>query len=157
MNSLVNNSIKISGISYMKNITLVNFKKISIDTNLILPNMKADVDQIVSVTVNVNIDNSYIIETPKAISLEGQILTGKILIVSGEIKQDVEYLDSHITQSIHGVQFDIPFSTYVVLPTNINENKDVVAKGYIEDVYVKKLDARTFFENIILLIDIDFI
>lgn len=157
MNSSVNNSIKISGVTDVMDVSLVNFKEFCIDTNLVLPDLNADIDQIVSITLNVNIDNSYIRKCTQVTSIEGQIMTGKLLIVSGDLKQNVEYIDDHLTHSIHGIQFNIPFSTYVVLPTNIDENKNVVVKGYIEDVYVKKTDFITFYENIIMLLNLEFI
>lgn len=157
MNTLVNNSIKISGICDVLSAPLLTFKKFNINTNLILPCKKPDMDQIVSTMLNIDIENSHIINTPIATSLEKQNLTGKVLIVSGIVKQKIEYLDSIISQSIHGIQFNIPFSTYVVLSINNFSSRDIVAKGYIEDIYIKQLDSRSTFENITLLINVEFI
>lgn len=156
MNKIENGVIKISGIEYIKEVKSGNYKEFSIDTDIVLSKDKNDIEQIISIKLNVYIENTNIRETARITSLEGQIITGKMLIVNGVINQDVEYINGFQTQSIHGIQCNIPFSTYVVLPLNFDENKDIIVKGYVEDVYIKKLDNRTFYENIVLLIDFVF-
>jgi hypothetical protein len=84
--------------------------------------------------------------------LENQTLTGWKLIVEGELRQVIQYVADERCQSIHGTHFNVPFSTFIVLPPNFEENQCVTVDGYIEDIYAEQIGTRKIFKNITILL-----
>jgi hypothetical protein len=97
--------------------------------------------------------NTHLIKTPVATSHEGQKLTGWKLAVEGVLVQTVVYIADEPTQSIHAAEFNVPFSTYLVLPVGYMPSQPILVTGHIEDIYFKQLDGRCVFKNITLLIE----
>ncbi|MBF8984561.1 DUF3794 domain-containing protein [Lutibacter sp. B2] len=153
MNSTINNSIKISGISNNLPKQPFIFKHFCIETNLILPEGKPDISNIVSIMAQVNITNTKVIKTPIITSLERQRLTGTALSIEGELQQKIEYAADVPTQIVHSTQFNIPFGTFIMLPKDYVMNTPIHTTGYINDISLSPIDKRCIFENIILLLD----
>lgn len=153
MASTVKNLIEILGIadSLPENPTV--FKQFTIQETLTLPEAKPDIEQIVKVIAQVVINNTRVIRTPVGTSLEGQVLSGYKLVVEGEVRQKIEYVADECTQSVHAAHFDVPFSTFIVLPVGFTIGTPITVTPYIEDIYIEALDKRTIFKNIILLLD----
>lgn len=131
---------------------LAAFKQFNVQETLELPEAKPDIEQIVTVKAELFITKTKVIKTPSAVSLDGQTLTGWKLIVEGNIKQVIQYVADEPLQSVHAAHFTIPFSTFVVLPSNYVEGTPVDVKGYIEDIYAEKMDCRRIFKNITILL-----
>ncbi|HSQ87530.1 DUF3794 domain-containing protein, partial [Romboutsia sp.] len=130
------------------------FKQLSVDTNVKIPPQKPEAEDIIEITACVDITYTYLIKTPVVTSYEGQELTGWKLIVEGIIRQKVVYIANEPTQSVHAAEFEIPFSTFVILPKDYKPCSDVRVTGYIEDDFAKLLsDRRTIFKNITLMIE----
>lgn len=127
-----------------------NFKQISVDETLTVPDVKPDIEDIVNVIVDVSIISTKVIRTIKSTSYENQILTGYKLIVSGVLEQKIEYIADEPKQTVHATEFVVPFSTFIVLPENFKMGSNVEVKCEIEDVYSQKLDKRTIFKNVTL-------
>ncbi|MFD3156305.1 DUF3794 domain-containing protein [Haloimpatiens sp. FM7330] len=156
MASVVREFIEYSGLAdYMPN-NPVSFKQISIQENLSIPVTKPDMEQIVKVMCEVYITNTRVIKTPKATSLEGQKLTGWKVIIEGEIKQKIEYSAHEPTQSLHAVHFNVPFSSFIILPEDFVVGTPISVQGYIEDIFVKKIDKTHIFKNISILLNAEF-
>ncbi|HEX9061476.1 MAG TPA: DUF3794 domain-containing protein [Clostridia bacterium] len=153
MASRVFGLIEVSGLADAFPVNPVNFKQLSVQETLTIPKVKPDVEQIVSVTAEVKIKCKNVINTPEGTSIEGQILTGKKLVVEGVISQKVEYVAAEPTQPVHAVHFDIPFSSYIVLPSTFQPCTPVEVTGYIEDIFVQLLNKRTIFKNVAILLD----
>lgn len=128
------------------------FKQISVDENLTIPEVKPDVEDILDVIADVEITYTNVIKTPIVTSYEGQQLTGWKLIVEGKLKQKISYIADEPTQSVHAAEFDVPFSTFLVLPKDYKECQQVKVVGIIEDVFVKLVDKRTIFKNVTLML-----
>jgi len=130
------------------------FKQLSVDTNVKIPPQKPEAEDIIEAIAYVDITYTYLIKTPVVTSYEGQELTGWKLIVEGIIIQKVVYIANEPTQSVHAAEFEIPFSTFVILPKDYKQCSDVRVTGYIEDDFAKLLsDKRTIFKNITLMIE----
>lgn len=146
-----------------------------IPETLTIPPQKPDVETINALDISVNIIRKDVIKTPisytNAIppvavpSLEGKLLTGRKLIIEGELCQKVEYTANLEDQPVHSAHFFVPFSAYIVVPKTIsfdngtatptivdslNVNFDV--NSCIEDVSVCLLDSRTFLKKVTLLL-----
>ncbi|GFP74496.1 DUF3794 domain-containing protein [Clostridium fungisolvens] len=155
MASFVSNLIEYSGIADVLPIAPHAFKQFNVQKNVCLPIAKPDIEQLTKIMAEVVIISTRVIKTPVATSLEGQILTGFKLIVEGEVRQKVEYVADEPTQTVHAAHFNIPFSTFIVLPATYVQDTPLVVTGYIEDIYAKQIDERCIFKNITILLTAD--
>jgi hypothetical protein len=155
MGSIIKGLIDYSGIAttndFPQNPT--SFKQFTVQESLEIPCVKPDIEQIMRVIAEVVITHTRVITTPISLSYEGQVLTGRKLIVEGELIQKIEYVADEPTQSVHAAHFTVPFSTYIVLDSTKYSDGDIVTVvPYIEDIYVQQIDERTFFKNVALFI-----
>lgn len=153
MKNIIDDLIEINGIADMFPAYSNTFKQFQVGRIFNLPVQKPDMEQLLNVTVTVEVLKTNIIETPKGISFEGQILTGKKLIINGRIQQKIEYISDDPLQSVHAAHFIIPFSSYIVLGSNFACASDFETTGYVEDIYVKQVDKRKIIMNVILLLN----
>lgn len=130
-----------------------NFKQLSVNEILSIPNQKPDAEDILNTLIDVTINNTQVIKTTKGTSIEGQILTGYKLIVEGSLHQKIEYIANEPSQTVHTAEFEVPFSSFIILPENYIEDSPTNVVAYIEDIYVKLLDRRTIFKNITLRLE----
>lgn len=141
------------------------FTQICVPETVKLPNEKPDIEDLVSVMVDAKVISVRLINTPVSTSREGQILTGRKLIVELKLKQKVTYVAEEPSQSIHAAHFEkLVSSIFVVVPpvigtipieTLFNRNR-ILITPYIEDIYGKKIDKRTIFKNITILLNVTF-
>jgi uncharacterized repeat protein (TIGR01451 family) len=129
------------------------FKQISVDGNLQIPIQKPDAEDVLEAILNVSISETFLIKTPVGESYEGQILTGWKLIIKGKLSPKIKYVADEPTQSVHVAHYDTPFSTFLVLPPEYEKCKKINVNAIIEDVFIKRLDERTFFMNVTLLVE----
>lgn len=134
------------------NMSISSFKQFSIDGYLTIPHLKPDISEINDVKAYVKIDKCNIIKTPIAKSSEGQNLSGYKLIVHGKVIQTIEYIACEPTQSVHSAHYNIPFSTYIVLPRDFKPGNNIDVEGIVEDVYYDVISNRCFFKNVTLLL-----
>lgn len=153
MASIVRNLIEYSGIADYLPEDSSTFKQINVEESLCIPKQKPDIEQIVKVICDVEIKNTRVIRTPKAISLEGQILTGWKLIIEGELNQKVEYVADVPEQSVHVAHFSVPFSSFIVLPETFKIGVPVIVNAYIEDIFIQQLNKRCMFKNVTILLN----
>ncbi|WP_053956599.1 DUF3794 domain-containing protein [Inediibacterium massiliense] len=130
-----------------------SFKQFNIQECFEIPTQKPDIEQIVRVSVDVDIKSTKVIKTAKGKSMEGQNLTGWKLIVEGELKQKIQYVADEPTQSVHGAHFSVWFSEFIILPKDFCEDKILNVVPYIEDIYAAQLDKRKITKNITILLD----
>ncbi len=128
------------------------FKQLSVQEVLEIPVMKPDIEEILDIAVKFEIILTKVKPTPIGESYEGQVLTGWKLIVEGKLKQIVEYIAAKPSQPIHAAHFEVPFSTFLILPEDYNQ-EPLKVKGSIEDVFYTLQDNRTIFKNVTLLVE----
>lgn len=132
--------------------------QIFIPETLIIPDQKPDIEQINSVKVEVKIIRKKVIVTPNSLTenQEGKILSGRKLIIEGQLCQTVTYTAQVPEQSIHTAHFIVPFSAFIVIPALINftDTLDVNFRvnACVEDVFIKKVCPRQIFKNVTLLL-----
>lgn len=141
------------------------FAQISIPEILTIPDQKPDMEQLISVTVDAEILAFHLIDTPCVKSYEGQLLSGKKLIIELNLKEIITYVADKPSQSTHAAHFEKTLkSVFVILPKEVNgtpienllKQKKLVVTPYIEDIFAMQRDERTVFKNITLLIDVTF-
>jgi len=142
---------------------------------LTLPIQKPDIEQINSVDVTVEIIRKVVIRTPRSFSnttppvaepnLEGKLLTGRKLIIEGQLVQKILYTADDPTQPVHSVDFFFPFSSFIVVPEEItitgangvsttvdSINVNFTVNACIEDVTACLVDPRTIFKQVVWLL-----
>ncbi|WP_053956594.1 DUF3794 domain-containing protein [Inediibacterium massiliense] len=138
------------------------FKQFSVFGELQIPNEKPDIEQLTSVMVDPEIVSMRLIDTPCMKSLEGQLLSGKKLVIELKLKQKITYVADEPTQSVHAAHFENLKSVFVIMPQKIDDiciqdlfyTDRLIVKPYIEDVYGELRSKRTVFTNIAMLIDV---
>lgn len=132
-----------------------------IPETLCVPPQKPDIEEINSVNIAVNILRKEVVKTPIAAeNLEGKTLTGRKLIVEGQLCQKVVYTACDEVQSVHSAHFYVPFSAYIVVPKSVLFNGDEIdsldinyqVNACVEDLSIKQLDERCFLKNVTLLL-----
>ncbi|AHF06145.1 DUF3794 domain-containing protein [Desulfitobacterium metallireducens] len=131
---------------------LAALKELNVEEIVDIPPTKPDIELILKVKSELVILSTKVIKTPIGKSLENQTLTGWKLIVEGELRQVVLYVADERCQSIHGAHFNVPFSTFIVLPPDFDETQCLTVEGYIEDIYAEQIGTRKIFKNITLLL-----
>lgn len=136
--------------------------QIFIPETLIIPDMKPDIEQLNSVKVEVEIIRKKVIITPDSETMEneeGKLLTGRKLIIEGQLCQTVTYTAQNPKQSVHKAHFIVPFSAFIVVPKTFGSPTAVDAlnvnfriNSCVEDVFIKKVCPRQIFKNITLLL-----
>lgn len=132
--------------------SISSFKQITIEDYLTIPPHKPDMSEINDLKSEVKIDSINVIKTPIATSSGGQILSGYKLVVHGIINQVLEYASCEPTNSIHAYQYSIPFSNYIILPSDFNPENKVQVDSVVENIHYNVIDIRSFFNSITILL-----
>jgi hypothetical protein len=134
------------------------FKQLSVMETVEIPEQKPDIEQLLQVSVAVNVFSVRVIETPIAATgaPSGQILTGYKAIIEAELCQKIQYVANEPSQSVHAAHFSVPFSEFIVLPDTFSPDTQPLPKvvAYIEDIFAQQLDERKIFKNITIMLDI---
>ena len=180
MSSCDNGLIDISGICDPENTTEVireypYWKQMYLSESLEIPPQKPDVEQINSIVASVNILKKTVIVTPRSYNdsgttpiplpnLEGKLLTGRKLLIEGQICQQIEYTANITTQPVHSVEFFVPFSSYIVIPETVeltvgtqtvsfdSLDVDFDVNACLEDIRACLLDERRILKQVTMLL-----
>ncbi len=131
---------------------LSTFKQIDVEDHLELTSNKPDVELINNIGGQVKLLKSYIIETPKGTSLDGQTLTGSKLIIHAYLDLTVEYTSSDTDSKICTANYCLPFSTFIILPETVLPNTPVHIDSNIENIFYRVVNNRCFFVCTSLLV-----
>lgn len=128
--------------------------QIAVPENLFLPVQKPDIEQIISVNIKAVIGRQKIIVTPisHGDNYEGKNLSGNKLVVEGLLCQTVTYAADVPEQTVHSVQFAVPFSAFIVIPLQPTPPQNFQVNVCIEDVFIIKRSNRELFKNVTILL-----
>lgn len=138
-----------------------SFTQLKVPEVVTIPEQKPDIEQVIQILVEAKITNLRLIETPVGVSEEGQILTGEKLVIEGKIHQKVIYVAdvSDGSQPVHSAEFDVPFSTFVVVPKCyiglIKPGKEDIinVQACIESVFIEQINSREVIKSSMLFIN----
>lgn len=151
MGKIIRNLVEYNGIDdcfFSSN----HFHQINVDYMFCIPKEKPNIEQIIKVWVKHCILSTEIFDTPKGISIEGQIMTGKKLSVTGDIEIKIQYAACNLSQTVHTAHSTFPFSSYIVLPDTFNTNSSLSTSILIEDILSEQIDLRCIYNNITMTI-----
>ncbi|GAB6139130.1 SPOCS domain-containing protein [Halanaerobaculum tunisiense] len=162
MACVLNNSIEIEGIcKNFPNNCQGAFTQLKVPEILEIPEQKPDIEQVLQVLVEGKVTNLRIIETPEETSEEGQALTGEKLVIEGKIRQKVVYVADveDGSQPVHSAEFEIPFSTFIVVPkcyvgtVKPGKEDNINVQVCVEDVFIETIDPRKVIKSVLLYIN----
>ena len=131
-----------------------NFKEVHIQKISHIDIKKRDMEDILRTFANVEIINTEILNTPKGISQDGQILTGMKLLVEGRIVEKIKYVGKNVSQPVYETDFSIPFSTYVILGKEFDYYSKYKVTPYMEHIYIRQISERKIYQSILLALDV---
>ena len=133
-----------------------------------IPIVKPDIEGIVEIHSQIEIISQRVIKTPVVMgytddagnSIAGEDipnaectnLTGRKLIIEGFLKQKVIYTAADDEQSLHSANFEIPFSTFIIIEKDTPLSQQFRITPYIEDIFVSRLSERSVFKNTTIFI-----
>lgn len=133
------------------------FKQFNIYNNILLDDIKGCIESIETTMPKVDIYSVEVIDTKKGISLEGQYLSGKKLIVIGNIFLDlvINYYNSRKNNC--GMRFMVnkiclPFSEFIIVPNSVYDYNEINIRYLIEDVTTTNLYDKKIFVSVTMLI-----
>lgn len=131
-----------------------SFKQLILDGTLKLP-CKYNTDyEIIDSFIEVSICRKEVIDTMRGTSCEGEILTGRKLIIDGTLNQRIEYIELCSDQSVNVAEYAIPFNTFIVLSDNCNIYDDITVESTIENFNIKLVENGYFYQNVALLLKV---
>ena len=152
---IVRGLVEYHGISENIPTNLRSFKTIALDSITEIKEGAPDIEDILKVRVNGEIENSRVIKTAIGVSIDGQELTGWKLVIYGEIKVKVDYSSSSQGPAIYVSNFLLNFSSFITLSNKTSINSRIYPNVFIEDIHVKKLDAKKLFTTATIIITAD--
>ncbi|MBM7625142.1 Ig-like domain-containing protein [Sporohalobacter salinus] len=159
---LGNDSIEVVGICQdFPNNCQGAFTQLKVPEIINIPERKPDIEQIIQVLITGRLISSKIVETPVGESVDGQILTGEKLAIEGKLRQKIVYVADveEENQPVHSAEFDIFFSTYVVVPEcyvgTIPSGKEdqINVQICVEDLFIEEVSPRQVLKNSMLFIN----
>ena len=133
-------------------VVISSFKQTGLSKLITLPMAKPNIEEIDDVVVEINVDNSYVVETMRSDSNEGQMLSGYKLVIHGKLKMSIEYTALLPTQPMHSAHCEVPFSSFLILPPDYIKGSYVEVSTELENMDVDLINLRSAMVNIIFLI-----
>ena len=163
MSSIVNNLIEYIGINddFPFDYSVSIFKEFMIQEHIKLNESLPSIEQIIRVSLCVEVTNYYEIDTPisstdencRIINPSGQTLTGKKIIIDGIIHLTIQYVANNCEQTVHSVEYDTYFSNYAVIPNNSNKTHYIV-RPYVEDISVEDIGERDIITCVTIFLEV---
>lgn len=101
----------------------------------------------------IDINHVKIIDTIEGTSIEGQHLTGKKLIIIGEISFSLVCLYRYLNKDAYKIKnISLPFSTFIIIPRDICNSEVVNLRYMIEDFTIEYLEDDKIIVSITPLI-----
>ncbi|MGL4453287.1 MAG: hypothetical protein ACRCTZ_19165 [Sarcina sp.] len=153
MSVIIKNLIEYEGVDNI-NITNNNnaFKQVKIDEISKIPINKPNMVQIIKVSVEKNIIDSYLVETPIGRSVEGLTLTGLKLFISGNLKIKIQYLTEKTCNLVNSFFYETAYSGTIVLPKGTKEKSYIAPGILVEDIFIKTCGQREVYTSINLIL-----
>lgn len=114
---------------------------------------ECNLEQIIKVSCNCNIIEKKLLKTPKGSSFDGQALTGFSLIVNCFIKGKIDYVVSNSSPNYSTLNFNIPFSTDLLIPELCVSGGTYTIDTFINDIYCKKINNTKLLLNLSVILN----
>lgn len=123
-----------------------NWQELSINGTVFVPSEKPSIEELDTLSVKIEIIQQKIIATPNSYNIkneEGKLVTGRKLLIEGLICVGAYYVSKLADQGYHSFHGQIPFSAFIVLPSETSLTALYHISPTLEDVIIKKICDRT--------------
>lgn len=134
-------------------LALSTFQQFTLESYFEIAPHKLDLETINDVTAELSLINHYIIDSPKGSSLDGQKLTGHLLVIHGLLELTLEYCGPDALQGVYSSFHILPFSTLIVLPGAFPDYSHVVINSALQNVSYHLMSNRNFYASACILLD----
>lgn len=123
-----------------------------------IPICKPDLQKILTVASKFEILCQKVIATPYSqtaddnTNQENLNTTGRKLLIEGILKQRITYVSCTEQESVHSAHFNVPVSTFIILPDDAMLTDKYQLCSVIEDIFACGLNERQIFKNTTLFI-----
>lgn len=140
------------------------FKEETLSEIFEIPFEKPNIHEIVDLNVSPQVEDIYIVDEVDTFSTEGRRIVGLNLIVKLLVKENLIYLGTNLNKTTHVADYCLLKSLSVLIPETKDglSTRSLVKSGrinvvpYVETVYKEKLNERTFFSSVLVLVDVNF-
>lgn len=149
------------GINYIGLNNSINVNNGSVKMFNLATEIKIDGDSkiknIIQVKCEANITKEKEVKTPKGISLEGAILTGRKLFLSGYLNCSIQYSNDIDNTHIQRYNKKIKFMESLNLPMEYTYKSRVInSNPYIVDISIAKIDDFSAYLTAIIQINLEY-
>lgn len=121
------------------------FTSLTINKNeLVLPDL-LNCYSIKNIKHSLKIISASLIDTIKGTSIEGQHLTGKALSLIGSMNLKILFFNQKCNPPFYISDISIPFSTYIILPKEIDSLEKFDLTYYFEDISILPIVPNKLF------------
>ncbi|URZ17989.1 hypothetical protein [Clostridium felsineum] len=128
------------------------FKQFNIYKTVHFPNSNINLKEEINYTSRIDIVSAKLINTPIGISIEGQHLTGKKLVILGILNVNLLLHGKCKYEDKAMKNIKIPFSEFIVVPREICEDKEVNLRYLIEEVIVRPITKHDILISSVILL-----
>ena len=131
------------------------YTQLTLSDSIKLPCNYIKKEYIKQITGMLLISQVKIIDTIEGESLEGQVLTGKKLIIIGNITIQININCNKCRGNNCIINCEIPFSTYIIIPKSISNIREIQFAYYIEDISIFNIINKQAFLGLSIFILLD--
>lgn len=129
------------------------FTELPIDSKLIIPPQKPDIECILDAKVEVEITKQEVIDTLLLYPEDPNLQLRKV-IITGIVHIKIKYSALVADQQVHLAHFDVPFCTLIEWPDGPPQGTPITIKTTIEKQIFIAEDTRRIFKAILLLLEV---
>lgn len=129
------------------------FKQLPINSKLIIPSQKPDIECILDSDVKVVFDKVEVIDTPLLYPEDPTLPLKKVILV-GRVKIIIKYSALEPTQKVHAAHFEVPFCTLIEWPDGPPQGTPITVVPVIEKQVFTREDERRIFKALVIRFDV---
>lgn len=129
------------------------FKEFNVSSIFNIDDFSKNIINIIKFSSTAKVNDYEIIKTPVGISLEGQILSGYKLLISGDLNLKYEYSDQN--ENLNTGYENIPFYVSVVLDSNVNLYRPMKVSFTVNDILCEKINYKTIYNSTSITVVVD--
>lgn len=137
------------------------FSQFNTYKNFKLVSKKSGISLLDTSICGINIHDIKLIDTIECISLEGEEMTGKKLILVGDINTNIRLENigsakrNRRSTKKNILELKIPFSTFIQMPRGVKNSDKINLKYLIQDITSSILDNNNLFISVTAIISYD--
>ncbi|MGL4800954.1 MULTISPECIES: hypothetical protein [Peptostreptococcaceae] len=160
----MNEYINYIGISESLPVDIKYFKEDLVDDIFYKKENSKPIGEIISASIDLNINSIKLLNTSTRTSNEGRKFTGKKLLIEVCLNYSIKYTSNTIEKYLYILKNEVTKIMYISVPKEINNydiedfvrRKKIQIQSFVEDLYVEKRSSDSIYVRSLLLINANF-